>query len=263
MIAPEFEKGTCLWLSASWPMGDGGKTGGLCADGFLDDKDLADAGDPDSGAVDFWFYAEGDWKFQATFSELGEQCPRRITVPVEQTGEHSYRVTPAGLAGNYRVGLLGRGRQGSVGAAFKWSTPTNGTMPQPDAYMGLVSGAGGDLHTYGLELSVSDLAATPQTATARVTVTASNGRSMSIGARREGSAQSCDAEGSVSFTGDEAQSQQILDLGPAPYMYDVVLTLDGSTYNGQGVWPTDERTSEAPYVTLTFDPPLPAFTGKG
>lgn len=241
------------------PEGDGVRQSGLCADGWLEDKDLVDVAD--RKAVDFWFAADGDWNFQATFSELGEKCPRRITVPVEKTGEGSFRVTPAGLAGDYRVDLFGRGRQGSVGAAFKWSTLTRGTMPQPDAYMGLVSGAGGDLQTYGLELSVSDLAATPQTATARVTVTASNGRSMSIDAHRKGSAQNCRDEGSVFFTGDRPQSQQFLALGPAPYTYDVALTLDGSTYAGQGVWPTDERKSERPYVTLTFDPPLPAFTG--
>ena len=39
------------------------------------------------------------------------------------------------------------------------------------------------------------------------------------------------------------------------------MTLDGTTYVGTAVWPRDEKPDEAPYTTLTFDPPLPAYTG--
>jgi hypothetical protein len=248
------EPSSFCWTS---PPDANGTASGTCADGWTPDQDLTDAGRPE--AVDFWFFADGDWKFQATFSELGEKCPRRITVPVERTGEHAFAIAPAGLAGDYRVDLFGRGSGNDVSASFKWTTPVDGTFVQPDAYMGLVSDAGGDLNTYGLELSISDLSAQPETAQAEVTVTAANGRSMSIDANRQDGG--CHAEGSAYFTGSDAQSRQVLDLGPAPYTYAVTLTLDDATYLGQGVWPTDERRSATPYVTLTFDPPLPAFTG--
>ena len=71
----------------------------------------------------------------------------------------------------------------------------------------------------------------------------------------------CFNAGEVHFTGPDAQGRAAAALGPAPFTYAVELTLDGKTYTGHGVWPRDERTDEAPYVDLTFEPPLPAYTG--
>ena len=48
---------------------------------------------------------------------------------------------------------------------------------------------------------------------------------------------------------------------PRPFDYRVEATLDGRTYVGTAVWPRDEKRDEAPYTTLTFEQPLPAYFG--
>lgn len=52
------------------------------------------------------------------------------------------------------------------------------------------------------------------------------------------------------------------DLGPTPRRYDVRLTLDGQTYAATATVPPRARDFDGhPTTYLTFDPPLPAFTG--
>ncbi len=55
-------------------------------------------------------------------------CPRQHTVPVERTGDQTFRVDPAGAAGRYRVNLFGRGHEGDVIADFLWTTPADGPI---------------------------------------------------------------------------------------------------------------------------------------
>jgi hypothetical protein len=240
------------------PSNQKGVSPGICADGYAQTKDLDGVGSPDS--VDFWFGAE-NWGFQATFTELGVDCPRQHTMQTMRTGDQMFRVDPAGLAGRYRVDLFGRGSQGSVSTSFVWTTPTDGPTDRPTAYIALISGDADKLWAYQLEVGVQDLAFQPREADVEVTVTAANGRSMIFDAEHEDHGK-CFAEGSLFFRGEQDPAQQAAQLGPPPFTYDVLLTLDGKRYHGTAVWPRDEKTEEAPNTVLTFDPPLPAYTAE-
>jgi RNA polymerase sigma-70 factor (ECF subfamily) len=233
-----------------------GLTHGKCSDGYWSTSQLKRVGSPAS--VAFWFGVEG-WDFQATFTELDVDCPRQHTVQAVRTGDQTFRLDPAGLAGRYRVDLFGQGR-GSVSTSFVWTTPTDGPTDQPAAYIALVSGDRDELVSYGLEVGVDDLAFQPREAGVEVTVTAANGRSMILDVERD-DPDDCFAEGSVSFRGDDVQAQEAARLGPPPFTYRVRLTLDGKRYVGTAVWPRDEEPDMAPNTVLTFDPPLPAFNG--
>jgi hypothetical protein len=243
---------------------NGRRSLGGCADGFWPTKDLEGVGSPTS--VDFWFGVDG-WDFGATFTELGEDCPRQYSIQAVTTGDHLFRLDPAGPKGRYRVDLFGRGRHGDVSASFRWTTTVDGPIDQPTAGMALIAGSGDELETYGLSLGVGDLAFQPREAHAEVTVTAANGRSMVLGTQRNDLPApnahvkdgTCYAEGSVSFDGDDAHARQAVRLGPAPFSYEVRLTLDGKRYVGTAVWPRDEIADAEPNTMLSFDPPLPAY----
>jgi hypothetical protein len=254
--------GTYCWMGP--PERDGLKHG-KCADGYWPTKSLERIGSPAS--VDFWFGVEG-WDFQATFTELGVDCPRHHTVQAVRTGDHSFRIDPAGLAGRYRVNLFGTGRQGDVSTDFVWTTPTDGPTNPTTASMSLIAGEPGELVSYGLTVGVGNLAFQPREADAEVTVTAANGRSMVLGTQRDDlpapdadvKEGACDAKGSVSFRGGDDEARQAAQLGPLPFTYRVRLTLDSRRYVGTAVWPRDEQPDMAPNTVLTFDPPLPAYT---
>ena len=231
---------------------------GICVDGWPQTKGLESVGNPAS--VDFWFGVE-DWGFEATFTELGVGCPRQHTVQAMRTGDQVFRLDPAGLAGRYRVDLFGRGRHGSVSTSFLWTTPTDGPTDQPTADIALVSGDGDELWAHQLEVGVQDLAFQPREADVEVTVTAANGRSMILDAELDDDGN-CYAEGSLFFEGEQGPAQQAAQLGPPPFTYKVLLTLNGKGYLGTAVWPRDERADEAPNTVLTFDPPLPAYTAE-
>jgi hypothetical protein len=245
------------WTSCwSGPPDAGGISAAACADGFAPDEGLEEVGAPAS--IDFWFGRPG-WQFDATFQELGVKCPRHFTVPAASAGEQGFLVEPAGPAGRYRVDLFGRGPEGDVITSFIWDTPTDGPTDPPRATMALISDDGDGLTSYGLEVSVQDLADQPDTASVEVTATAANGRSTTITAPRSGGGNRCYDRGSLFF--DDNESSRAHLLGPAPYTYEVVLTLDGKEYVGTAEWPRDEIKSEAPYTRLSFEPPLPAYTG--
>lgn len=227
---------------------------GICADGYAQTPDLDNVGSP--GFVGFWFGVE-NWDFQATFTELGDNCRRQHTVGAVPTGDQMFRLDPAGLAGRYRVDLFGRGRHGSASASFLWTTPADGPTDQPTAYIALISGDSDELTAHQLEVGVQDLAFQPREADVDVTVTAANGRSMTLDAEPEHTG-ACYAEGSLFFRGGADPAQEAAQLGSPPFSYDVQLTLDGKRYRGTAVWPRDEMSDEAPNTVLTFDPPLPS-----
>ena len=74
---------------------------------------------------------------------------------------------------------------------------------------------------------LQNLAATPESAEARITVTAANGRALSFDATR--AEQDCWPVGSVYFDGPDAQGKAAAELGGFPFRYDVTVTLDGRT----------------------------------
>jgi hypothetical protein len=242
----------------SGPPRTDGTGSAICVDGAEQNvSQLEDVGRV--GSVDFWFGMPG-WDFQATFTEVGVDCPRRHTVDVTTTDDHTFRLGPAGPPGRYQVDLFGRGKGGDVITSFVWTTPEAGPIEQPEGYIALVTGHGDALTSYGLEVGVQDLAFQPRQASVRVTATAANGRSMTLDARRDDHGVDCYEAGSVFFRGEEADAREVAQLGPAPFTYEVIFTFDGQEYVGTASWPRDEKRDEAPNTTLTFDPPLPAYT---
>lgn len=247
----ELQPWTYCWTG---PDGSGICTGG--APGNV--SELDDIGRPES--VNFWFGMPG-WEFQATYSEIGVACPRENTIDATATGDQTFRLDPAGPAGRYQVDLFGRGKQGDVSASFIWTTPHSGPIDQPEAYIALVAGQDDELTSYGLEVGVQDLGFQPRQAIARVTATAANGRSMTLDTEAEGHG-GCYAEGTVFLSGDDTEARAVAHLGPAPFTYKVTFTFDGQEYVGTAVWPRDEKHDEAPNTTLSFNPPLPAYTAN-
>jgi hypothetical protein len=211
-------------------------------------------------AVPFSFPEEG-WEFEATFKEAGvDECYRQITLPVEKTGDRTWSIAPLGPAGSWDVDVFGRGAGGDVITTFTWTTTTNGALPGPaSGIAGVLAGHDGELDSYGVEIGVSDLATHPTEAKASVTVTSSEGRSVTLRPGRRD--KECYAEGSLYFTASDDEGRRATELGAGPFTYDVELVLDGTTYHGLGEWPTDESDDNAPFVPLTWTPELPAYEG--
>ncbi len=230
--------------------------GNSCVDG-MPVPPFEDAGE--RNLVAFSFPLKG-WTFEATFSPAGEsRCERTINVPVEKTGNYTFEVPTAGVAGAYEVGLFGRGPGGDVITTFTWTTTETGFLPDPTGYAGIVADNDGEPDSYGIEVGLEALASSPADASVTITVTAANGRSTTIGPIAQD--EVCAGDGRVNFVGDEADGKRAAALGPSPFVYRLEITLDGQTYVGTAVWPRDEKPDLAPYAALKFEPPLPAYMG--
>ncbi|CUR54967.1 conserved hypothetical protein [metagenome] len=236
---PERDVPLTTWLGCWW-----GPTGNL--DCVEDEPqpvaDLPDIGSPE--AVEFWFGVKG-WTFEASFTELGGACPRSEDTVTTPKGAHWFRLEPAGFAGDYRVSLEGYGpHAGFKGVptmmSFVWHTPVDGPVDQPKA---TVSDS---------DLEVSALGLTPVSAEARVTITDATGETTTRTLPSGGG--ECSG-GALYFQGD-FDDPAIPELGPGPYRYRVLLTLDGTTYVGTGADTADAGTS----ADLVWSPPLPALT---
>jgi len=199
---------------------------------------LPDIGSPE--AVEFWFGVKG-WTFEASFSQLGTDCARGESAKTVVTGAHWFRLDPAGYAGDYQVDLAGYGPHADFKGvptmmSFVWHTTTDGPVDQPTARVS---------HS---DLEVSRVGFHPASATAKVTITDANGQRTT---RRLPSAgnEPCTTLGSFYFQGD-FDDPAIPKLGPRPYTYRVVLTLDGTPYVGTA---KDDG-------QVTWTPALPAYT---
>jgi hypothetical protein len=216
-------------------------------------EDLAEVGSPTEILVEF---PVPGWEFSATVQPTGEECGRRQTEPLERIGETKYVLRPIGLAGDYEVTLFGRGPGGDVFVSFRWVTLEDGALPVPEATATIVAEHDGVLDSYGAEVSVWNLAATPVEASGEVKVTAAEGGSHTFALDREN--RGC-WEGTVSFTAPVEEGLAAVEAGSPPFSYEVTLVLDGQTYTGVGIWPDGVDPECAPCVTLSFDPPLPAL----
>ena len=221
-----------------------------CADG------MPPASPPTVGnaaRVEVAFELDG-WTFEASFSPVGVACPRQQSVPLAKVGDRLV-LEPAGPAGTYDVTLFGRG-SGDLFVTFRWTTPRDGPMPVPEARLAILADHDGAVDSYGVELELSGLRETPRSATADITVTAGNGRSLTFSAER---AERCFGEGVVYWDGPDEPGRQAADLGPAPFTYDVVVVLDGVRHRATAAWPSDEIDGNEPSVKLDFVPALPAI----
>jgi len=226
-----------------------------CVDGWHG-GDLESVGSPSE--VPFSF-PEADWEFTATFNEHGvKRCPRRISVPVAAADDGTWLLRPAGPAGVWDVDLFGRGPGGDVITTFTWTTPADGGAPAPSGSAAVLADHDGELDSYGVEIGVDNLAGQPREASASVTVTGADGRSVTIDTRPQ---RECSSEGSLWFTAGDEAGRAATEIGAGPFEYVVELTLDGTTYAGRGTWPDDETDDIAPHVPLTWTPALPAYTG--
>lgn len=233
--------------------------GTVCADGAPPEP-LPDIGTHPELTVEF--PVEG-WRGEATFQRADDPCARSQSVELEPVSATTHRLVPAGFAGTYDVDLAVFGPQGGDAfVRFRWTTPSDGPLPAPEAILTVLADNDGRIDSYGLSLEVTNLRTSPQEASARVTVTAANGRSLTftptpVDLAPEGCAS---LEGSLSWQRPDSEARQAAELGEPPFTYAVHLVLDGVTYHGTATWPDDTIPDAEPYVRLTFDPPLPALS---
>jgi len=129
-------------------------------------------------------------------------------------------------------------------------------MPVPDARLAVLADHDGEVDSYGVELELSDLRATPRSARAEITVTAANGVSLTFEAIP---AKGCLGEGAIYWNGPDRAGRQAARLGPAPFRYDVAVVLDAVRHTATAYWPADLIDGNEPSVELRFSPPLPAL----
>jgi hypothetical protein len=211
-------------------------------------------GAPDVVTVEFPL---DGWFFTAFFSPSGVDCGRIQSAPVSPNDDGTFTLAPVGFAGDYDVSLFGEApRGGDLSVAFRWTTPADGPLPKPRAYLALLANDD-PVTSYGVELHVSNLVSTPSSARARITVRASNGREITFQA--EPAERDCLPEGTVYWDGPDAKGLMAATLGDPPFTYEVELVLDGERYAATAVWPDDEIKGEEPAVLLDFVPALPAL----
>jgi hypothetical protein len=232
--------------------------GNGCADG-TPPEDPPAVGSPAEVTVDFPLPG---WTFSANLQAAGDECAREQHVDLERTGPTTFVLRPAGPAATYRVDLFGQG-DGDLFVRFLWTTPVDGPMPEPAARLAVLADHDGEVDSYGVELQVSNLAATPASAEATVTVTAADGRALTFeAARARAMYEACDdLEGSLYWDGPDDEGLRAAALGDPPFSYEVVLTLDGVRHVAMATWPDDEIAGNEPSVALEFEPALPALSG--
>lgn len=229
--------------------------GNGCADGLRPSRP-PDVGSGDSLIVAF---PEKGWSFVASFQAAGDQCARTTSVNMTSTGPTTHLLTPALRAGTYDISFFGKGPtasgNGDVIAWVRFTTTADGPLPQPQARLGLLALHDRVVDSYGVELSISNLAATPAVSSATITATSAEGRSIAFEATP---ANAPCVVGTVLFRGPNDKGKEAAALGRAPFAIEVQLFLEGVRYVARANWPDDEDPDEAPYVPLRFVPPLPA-----
>jgi hypothetical protein len=216
---------------------------------------VPDVGTPPLVTVE---YPLEGWTFTAFFTKSGDDCGRVQSIPLAPNGDGTFTLEPIGFADRYNVALFGEDqRGGSLSVGFRWTTPTDGPMPEPRAYLALLSNDD-PVTSYGVGLHVTNLASTPSSARARITVRASSGREITFWAE-PADHPFCLPEGTVSWDGPDGKGLAAAALGDPPFTYEVELFLDGNRYVATATWPAGEVKGEEPGVLLDFVPALPAL----
>jgi hypothetical protein len=229
--------------------------GSVCAAGFPPVL-LPDIGSPKQVVVEFPL---AGWTFTATFSPAGEECGRRHRVALVPTEDGVSILRPAGHAGTYDVTLFGDVENGgNLSVTFRWTTQTDGPLPEPEARLAVVSDPDGHIESSGVELEVWNLARTPDRASARITVRSESGEAVTFKATL--SELRCQPEGTVYWDGPNDKGVAAATLGGDVFMYEVNLVVDGRRYVGTGTWPEDEILGNEPSVALDFSPELPSLS---
>lgn len=213
-----------------------------------------DVGNPEEVVIEF---PVAGWSFGAEFRPAANECGRVQKVPLEAAGGGRFVLGPAGHAGTYDVTLFGRG-DGDLFTTFRWTTPSDGALPTPQARLAVLADNDGRAHSYGVELEVTNLARTPKQASARITVQAGDGDAVAFNAER--SHARCLPEGTVYWDGPDEKGLAAAALGELPFIYRVELVLDGARYVATATWPADEIVGNEPSVALHFTPNLPGLS---
>jgi hypothetical protein len=229
--------------------------GSVCATGFPPEP-LPDIGSPADILVEFPLPG---WSFTATFMTAGDECSRQQRVPLTTNGQGSFLLQPAGRAGAYDVTLFGDIKNGgSLAVTFRWTTPTNGPLPEPEARLAVLADHDGSVDSYGIELEVSNLARTPHDASATITVRSDTGEAITFEATPSNGR--CLPEGTVYWDGPDNKGLAAAALSGEIFTYEVELVIDGARYVGTGTWPTDVITGNEPSVALHFESTLPGLS---
>lgn len=231
---------------------------GGCADGGPSDTPPR-IGGPE--ALVFGFDVPG-WTFDhVTFREHGTRggCGRSLTVPAETTGERTFRVPPAGPAGDWDVDIFGRGPDGDAVTTVRWETPADGTLPEAaSGSAAVLADHDGALDSYGVELFLSDLDRRYADASATIAVTSATSGSVTLPLGRP---DECTDEGGLSFRAGDDLGRRATGIGEGPFTYEVALVLGGTTYVGTGTWPDGTSPEIEPAVPLAWTPALPVYAG--
>jgi hypothetical protein len=236
----------------------------MCVDGW--DNDPPSVGSPE----EIFVFAPVRQFDQLTVGQTGESqageeatgpaeqsdcAGRRVEADVESLGDGWWRVRPRGPAGTYRFSIFAGGGGGDMIGDVRWTTPSNRPLPEPAARLALIADHDGRPDSYGLELMVTNLTASPTQYAATITVTAGNGQSLAFEAVPAPDA--CLGEGAIFFDGPDDQATAAAALGDFPFTTTVELELDGVLYTATAKYPDDEIEGQEPSVALEFDPPLP------
>jgi len=152
------------------------------------------------------------------------------------------------------------GSQGhSASYSFRWTTTRDGVWPAPAASASVLADNDGTTTSYGVDVSVENVAVTPRQASATIGVTSVEGHKITVRPQRVKLDEGCDPAGSVRFEAPETEAQAVIASGSAPFRYEVLLVLDGTTYRGTAIWPDDQQADSHPSVRLDFRPELPAL----
>jgi hypothetical protein len=198
-------------------------------------------------------------RLSAEFTATDEECARVQHVPLGTMGKH-LSLWPAGPAGTYDVLLHAEGSQGhSASYSFRWTTTRDGVWPVPAASASVLADDDGTITSYGVEVTVENMAMTPRQASASIEVTSAQGRTTTVRPQRVEPGEACGPTGSVAFGAPATAAQEVITSGSAPFRYEVQLVLDGRSYLGTATWPDDQRADAHPSVGLEFRPELPAL----
>ncbi len=223
-----------------------------CADGI--DLDPPSVGSPDDVLV---FLPVSTIDRLSASQSSGERwsCESRtLPAQVEDLGDGWWAVHPQGPADDYAIDLFAQGSGGDMFATLRWQTTDDRPLPEPEASLALIADHDGEPDSYGLELSVANLSASPDEYSATITVTAANGESLTFDAKP---AEGCAGEGALYFDEPDAAARAAAKLGDFPFTYDVELTLDGETHTATAAFPDDVIEEHGVAVELVFTPALP------
>lgn len=236
-----------------------------CADGWRGPEDELQQV-RGAGPLYVEFPVDG-WEFSASTQLVGEECGRVQTEPLARVAPTVHELVPQGFADQYVVDVFGRGPGGDVITSFVWETTVEGVLEVPKARVTVLADHDGQVDSYGVSLDVTGLAASPDEASATVTVTAAGGASteLYLGDRPYQCPSGAGAvvEGHIYLRAPLDDGLRAAALGDAPFTYRVELSLDGSIHEAVASWPTDEDERCRPCVPLSFEPALPALTPAG